>query len=181
MAYFLDDNNPDIIVIVNRQSSKIPERFDRVVWSKTEKKFIYGDTEEYMVRHGDNDDIWLDTDVDTQKINKDSYKTGLTQCGSSFYDDGKKLYEMSNLSAEHKLLFDASKIDEDGLEIIDANIEDEEITAEEYIVRMQCIRRDIETLIDELWQYPENKEAFNDKEEFSRQIISDILNGYELE
>ena len=109
MAYFLDDNNLDIIVIVNRQSSKIPERFDRVVWSKTEKKFIYGDTEEYMVRHGDNDDIWLDTDVDIQKINKDSYRTGLTQCGSSFYDDGKKLYEMSSLSAEHKLLFDASK------------------------------------------------------------------------
>ena len=181
MAYFLDNNNPDIIVIVNRQSSKIPERFDRVVWSKTEKKFIYGDTEEYMVRHGDNDDIWLDTDEDTQDSVRYSYRMGLTQCGSSFYDDGKKLYEVSSLSAEHKLLFDASNIDEDGLEIIDDNIEDEEITAEEYIVRMQCIRRDIETLVDELWKYPENKEAFESKKEFSKQIISDILNGYELE
>ena len=181
MAYFLDDNNPDIIVVLNRQSDTDPDDIDRIVWSKTENKFIYGHRNTYMVRHGDNDDIWLDTDEDMQNSVRYSYRMGLTQCGSSFYDDGKKLYEMSSLSAEHKLLFDASNIDEDGLEIIDDNIEDEEITAEEYIVRMQCIRRDIETLVDELWKYPENKEAFDSKKEFSKQIISDILNGYELE
>ena len=110
MAYFLDDNNSDIVVAVSRQSKKIPEKFDRVVWSKKENCFIYGDIESYMIYHGDDDEPWLDTDEKSKRLIRDGYKTGLTQCGSSFYDDGTRLYEVCDLSKEHMLLFDAADI-----------------------------------------------------------------------
>ena len=46
MAYFLDNNNPDIIVAFEEESIKFPGEHDRVVWSKVEDRFIYGEERE---------------------------------------------------------------------------------------------------------------------------------------
>ncbi|MBQ8246370.1 MAG: hypothetical protein IJZ42_04490 [Lachnospiraceae bacterium] len=109
--YFLDDDYPEIVVVLKRESKRIPGQYDRIVWHKTEQRFIYGDPEEYMVFHGEDSEPTLDVSIKIQNVIKDSYKTGLTQCGSSFYDDGTKLYEVADTAKEHKLIFDASKLD----------------------------------------------------------------------
>ena len=123
MAYFFYDDNPDIVVALKRESKRIPYQYDRVVWSKKEKRFIYGDPEEYVVyvtpedKQGEECDLStfedcndcipkLDTSIRIQNIIKDSYRTGLTQCGSSFYDDGTRLYEVVDVGDEHKLIFE---------------------------------------------------------------------------
>lgn len=55
------------------------------------------------------------------------------------------------------------------------------MTSQQYIEKLQHIRNDINSLIDELWDIPENKHSFKHKTEFAEQVISDILNGYEKE
>lgn len=110
--YFLDDDYPEIVVALKRESKKISRQYDRIVWHKTEKRFIYGDTPEYMVYHGEESESRLDVDRDTQDIIQRSYKKGLTQCGSSFYDVDGKLYEVKDVSQPHILVFDASTLEE---------------------------------------------------------------------
>lgn len=112
MINMLDNNDYDVVVALYRESTKIPNKYDRIVWCKSEKRFIYGDTESYMVYHGDEEESKLDITEDTQDIIKDCYKTGLTQCGSSFYDDGDgRLYEVKDVSQPHILIFDANTLD----------------------------------------------------------------------
>lgn len=113
MDYFFYDDNPDIVVALKRESKRIPYLYDRIVWSKKEKRFIYGDPEEYVVYVGEEETPKLDTSIMIQNIIKDSYRTGLTQCESSFYDDGTRLYEVADVSQEHKLIFDASTLKEE--------------------------------------------------------------------
>lgn len=51
----------------------------------------------------------------------------------------------------------------------------------EYIGKLKRIRDLIYSLIDELWECKENREAFDDKKYLQKQVIDDILNGYEKE
>lgn len=111
--YFLDDDYPEIVVALKRESKRIPGQHDRVIWCKSEKRFIYGDINSYMVYHGDEIEPRLDIQESTQKLIKDCYKTGLTQCGSSFYDDADgRLYEVKDIGSEHILIFDANALTE---------------------------------------------------------------------
>lgn len=110
MDYFFYDDNPDIVVALKRESKRIPYRYDRVIWSKKEKRFIYGDPEEYVVYVGEEETPKLDTSIESQNQVKECYRVGLTQCESSFYDDGTRLYEVTDVSKEHKLIFDASTL-----------------------------------------------------------------------
>lgn len=53
---------------------------------------------------------------------------------------------------------------------------------DEYIGKLTRIRDLIYSLIDELWECKENREAFDDKKyKLQKQVIDDILNGYEEE
>ena len=110
MAYFLDNNNPDIIVVLERKSKINSDISLRVVWSKVENKFIYGTEEDYRVYIGEEEIPKFDTSEKIQQINRNSYKTGVIMGESSLYDDGTKLYEVVDTAKEHKLIFDASKI-----------------------------------------------------------------------
>ena len=109
-SYFLDDNNPDIIVALCRKSKVDNETIVRIVWSKKENKFIYGSEENYIVYVGEEEIPKFDTSEKIKDLNRDSYKTCVILGESSFYDDGTKLYEVTSLSAEHKLIFDASTL-----------------------------------------------------------------------
>ena len=113
MINMLDNNDYDVVVALYRKSATIDDKYDRVIWCKSEKKFIYGDRESYMVYHGDDEEPKLDITEETQSIIKDCYKTGMTQCGSSFYDDGDgRLYEVVDITEPHILIFDANTITE---------------------------------------------------------------------
>lgn len=52
---------------------------------------------------------------------------------------------------------------------------------QEYIQRLEAIRKDINALVDELWAVPENKEAFSKKNFLYKQVIEDVTTGYESE
>lgn len=120
MAYFLDDNNPDIIVVLNRECKRpdFEGRTDRIVWSKKEKRYIYGEREEYFVmvpigedENGDDiDEEQFDDSIKNQDFRKKCYGRGLTLCGSVFYDKDGKLYEVKDIAKEHELIFDANKL-----------------------------------------------------------------------
>lgn len=111
MINMLDNNDYDVIVALYRESPKIQGQHDRIIWCKSEKRFIYGDKEEYMVYHGEEDKPRLDVENSIQEIIKNCYIKGLTQCGSSFYDDGNgRLYEITDTSKPHKLIFDANVV-----------------------------------------------------------------------
>jgi len=110
MAYFLDNNNPDIIVVFNVESSKFPGEFDRVVWSKKENRFIYGDEREYHIFIGDDNIPSFDTSAEIQNIIADCYKSGLNHCKAVIFDRDNKLYKISDVGQEPELIFDANKI-----------------------------------------------------------------------
>ena len=110
MAYFLDNNNPDIIVVFEQESVRLPGRFDRVVWSKTEGRFIYGEEWEYHISVGDEDIPVFDTSIEIQNHIAECYKRGLTQCGAVLFDKNNKLYKISDIGQEPELIFDASTL-----------------------------------------------------------------------
>lgn len=55
------------------------------------------------------------------------------------------------------------------------------MTTEQYIEKLKKIRNEITTLIDELWSIPENQEGFISEHNLTKQVVNDILFGYENE
>lgn len=51
----------------------------------------------------------------------------------------------------------------------------------DYINKIVSIREDIDNLVNILWCYEENREAYETRQELKNQVISDILTGYEKE
>lgn len=110
MAYFLDNSNPDIIVVFEQESIRFPGEFDRVVWSKTEDRFIYGDENEYHMYEGDEEIPVFNTSIEGQKLIETCYRRGLTHCGAVIFDRENKLYKISDIGQEPELIFDANTV-----------------------------------------------------------------------
>ncbi|MBQ4523373.1 MAG: hypothetical protein IJA10_10570 [Lachnospiraceae bacterium] len=51
----------------------------------------------------------------------------------------------------------------------------------QYILKLTQIRESISSLVNELWEDTENKECFMNKDELQKQVIEDIITGYENE
>ena len=110
MAYFLDNSNPDIIVVFEQESIRFPGEFDRVVWSKTEDRFIYGDENEYHMYEGDEEIPVFNTSIEGQKMIETCYRRGLTHCKAVIFDRENKLYKISDIGQEPELIFDANTV-----------------------------------------------------------------------
>lgn len=105
----MSDNNIDFVVVFKRQSKHIPEYADRVVWSISEQRYVYGDEYKYTVLVGDEQIPTFDASEENKESIKNSYRKGLTLCGSAFYDVDGKLYEIVDPSKPHVLLYDINK------------------------------------------------------------------------
>ena len=105
----MSDNNIDFVVVFKRQSKNIPERADRVVWCISEQKYIYGDEFKYTVLVGEDEKPKFDASDKNKERVKNSYRRGLTLCGSAFYDVDGKLYEIVNPLEPHVLLYDINE------------------------------------------------------------------------
>ena len=103
------DDNPDFVIVLKRNTKKMPDLYDRVVWSLSEQKYIYGDERDYTTFKGEYSTPTFNDSDEHKDMLKECYRKSLTVCKSAFYDIDGKLYEIADPSKPHILLYDINE------------------------------------------------------------------------